>query len=853
MGVVLKHTFKNIWSKPFRTIMLVICICFASFTAALAFDMSNSIVNILRSAFGSMYGKANAIVVCNQGIDEEKFAAIGDYEKEYALLACRQTEVCMEGELGAPNTYNKREMNIYCFSDMQAFNEMKLAARTIDLADEEIVICKKYAEEFHLNVGDQVTLNGDPLNEEQTEFVTGTFTVKDIVPYHGVLSAGYDVLVSEEGMKSLSSENAVNYVGAYCKLANEKEVKDFCREVSANLPMSQAENLVDGTLITSQISQVTAVFYFIFIISLLLVIFVTISLSERIMVERMSTIGTLRSLGVSPRTTTIIVLMENALYGLLGGILGVLAYVKVRDPLFNSVFSINSGSELELTMDLGKVSMLTMVLVVVGTIAVECICPIKELIRAVKTPIRDIIFDTKDAEFKYGKKSLIAAIVLASIGIPCLVVASAFAKENVLLLTLGMMLPIGALFLGYPHLLRGICNLLAKFFEKRSMPVAQLACVQASTKKANVGNSRLCVMAVTLCLMLFSIVAPLNAVFDHQSSDADIVISQLKADSEAYACIAEMPHVTGMELLYVNSPSVVIGTARIDEFLSPERAQSAEEFALDNITLAGMNGAPKMCKWFLDVPETIGENEIVITETLGRKYNVKVGDEMEIFFNPYGENPVRKTLRVAGVACSTYFDVSDTTFIMNQDIYKDLYGDEPYELFVKSDDPQASLEKISQYTANIAESAELRGDYEVRKKNENAGMSTLFYLIMAMGIGLTIIAVISNQVVGFESRKRECAVLISTAMSKGKVKRMFFLESLLSAVLAIGLAVGISFGMKAAMMNFVKLLSFSFPNVTDISGTVLIACGLLLAFTLTILDPLRHLRKMKTAEQLKYE
>lgn len=844
MGIVLKHTFKNIWSKPFRTLMLVICILFASFTAALAFDMSNSIVNILRSAFTSMVGDANAYIVCPQGMDETAFDGTESYDKEYVMLSAGNLEIYLDND--DEFTYNKRTLEIFSAQDQDMLNKLHLTAKEVVLGDSDMVICKKYAEEFHLQIGDQVTLDGE-------EGATATFTIVDIQPCFGVLETGYSVLISEAGMKNLTAEQDIDYQLAFVKLANEKEVKDFCKDMTANLPMARIENMVDGKMVTEEVDSITTVFYFIFIIALLLVIFVTISLSERIMVERMSTIGTLRSLGVSTSATTVIVLLENVFYGLLGGVLGVMTYALIRDPMFNSIFSISSGSDIELEMNLGSVSTLTMVLVVLGTIAVECFCPIKELLRAVKTPIRDIIFDNKDTAFKYSKITLFASIILACVSVPCVVLSTTIMRGNIPVIVTGMICGIAALFLGYPHLLRGACKLLSKFCEKFNKPVAQMACIQASTKKSSVANSRLCVMSVTMCLLLLLIVAPLSAIFGKKEAECDVVVTGLSEEREAYEFIKEIPGVSDVEYYYVIYANTVVGTSRIEEYLSPNRATDNPNFELDEILMCGMDGEPKMLQTLVDVPKTVGDDEIIITETLAERYDLEVGENLEILFNPQGQEPVRKNFTIAGLYNSTYSDTSNDTFLINQNTYRAIYKDYPNEVFVRCEDPETVKKTIEKYASNLCKEVYTIDEFQEMKEQSNAGLNTLFYVIIGVGVAMTVVSIISNQIVAFEGRKRETAVLISTAMSKGKVKKMFLLESLISSVLAILLALGIALGLRSNLMDLVKWMSFVFPDVLDIPG-LLTFCGImLLVFTLTILRPIKQVRKMKTAEQLKYE
>ena len=54
MKIILKHTFKNIISKPLRTGLLLFCVTICSFAAMLVFDMSGSIEHVLTSFYGQI-------------------------------------------------------------------------------------------------------------------------------------------------------------------------------------------------------------------------------------------------------------------------------------------------------------------------------------------------------------------------------------------------------------------------------------------------------------------------------------------------------------------------------------------------------------------------------------------------------------------------------------------------------------------------------------------------------------------------------------------------------------------------------------------------------------------------------
>ena len=122
-------------------------------------------------------------------------------------------------------------------------------------------------------------------------------------------------------------------------------------------------------------------------------------------------------------------------------------------------------------------------------------------------------------------------------------------------------------------------------------------------------------------------------------------------------------------------------------------------------------------------------------------------------------------------------------------------------------------------------------------KKNNAISKALLYAVIAAAIALSSIGMISNQMIGFEGRKRECAVLLATSMTRKYLARMLFGEVLIRI-------------MKKAFENS-EMLALPIEIHYD---TVILLWGIMvLIFALTVLLPIRNMRKMKIAEQLKYE
>ena len=840
MGVIFKHTLKNMFSKPFRTIMLVLCILICSFAGMMTFDMSNSVRNVLESAFLSMFGDSNVIVSANNGLAESDFEGLPAHDK--TMFTGNRTTFNVPGN-DKYAYFNEKSILIYS-ADIAAINEMDLVAADVDLAEDEVAIPKTLAEELDLSTGDTIEF----FDEEEKAHA---FTVKSILTYKGMLSEKYNVVMPLEGFSELFGED-FKFVGAYVRVHDRGDVGKFCTAMEENTQGIETEDLINGEMVQQNVNSVTSIFAILFLICLMLVIFVTISLSERIMVERMGTVGTLRSLGVSPNATALIVLFENALYGLIGGVLGSTLYVLTRDPIFNNVFSLNSGSDIELEMNLGNVSVIAWIGVIIGAVVIECLCPIKELLKATRTSIRDLIFDNKDTDYKYTKKTLAASILFAVLGIAGLVMVLTKTMEGLAVVFLTIVLLVAALFLGYPFILRRISKILEKHFIKKDCPVAAFACVQARTKKASVGISRLFVMAVAMGLVLFVLSTSYVNFCSRPEADADVVVTGLSEEGKAFEYFNDIEGVTEVEFMNYNwGTKFIIGD---DDLKAAENANSKEMRDLYHTAiLVGAEGDFKLFNAIKDLPETIGDDEIYMDKSIAKKLGYSVGDEIPMIMGANGEKALNKTMKLAGYCDSIKFAAGAAVYVVSLDNYNAIFEDHPTSAYLRCEDPKGVVDTIKERSGCMINSVLTMDDYMEEVKAQNAGMSTLLYMLIGMGVILTFVAVVSNQTIGFSGRRRECAVLVSTAMSRGKLKKAFFTESLISSIVALVVAIPFAAVVAGLFQKALEMIEMNFGLSIDLLPTMAFIFGLFVLFVSTVLMPIKHIRKMKIAEQLKYE
>ena len=112
----------------------------------------------------------------------------------------------------------------------------------------------------------------------------------------------------------------------------------------------------------------------------------------------------------------------------------------------------------------------------------------------------------------------------------------------------------------------------------------------------------------------------------------------------------------------------------------------------------------------------------------------------------------------------------------------------------------------------------------------------------------------SNQIIGFEGRKKECAVMISTSMSRKTLSGILFREMLITSLAASTFGVAVSTLLIVVLKRAFEMAENIYLIIDINPGVILKLWALMtIVFTLTVLFPIRNLKKMKLSEQLKYE
>lgn len=824
--MLLKYTLKNMFAKPGRLFLLMLCIFAACFTALLALDMSSSVKNLLHNFLSNYTGSADYMVTEQiKGLDDSFFASAPECDVVYFQYGMK-TETTRTEKL---YTYALSEhVSVYGLSDLEKSYKIGLIQTPLTLAEDEIAVNRKYAEKYDIHVGDPYTFtdyNGDPF----------TVTVREIIDGKGFLFQGRGATVICNIAVTNKQNNSKQYSAAFVDVVSD-DYEAFEAAVKAEDPTVELNEMYIGEMEEDIIGQISLIFYLLFVLTFILVIFVTFSFTEKIITERMSVIGTLRSVGISRRKATFILILENVMYGLVGSIAAVLLYSVIRPVVLESFLTIvgtDDGSAPDFADILSKTPVWVYIAVIAGAVLLEVLSPLAETLRAVKKPIRDIIFANQDTEYQVSAAKTVIGAVLIAAGL-----LLGFLLKNMAVKIIAILLIVIGAACVVQMTVRFLSGLLQKLFARLHMPVAEFAALETGSKKCNMGNTILAVTTLIAASAIFIIGSSFIYWMDQPGYDTDVIISGIRNEKdEEYMFLTELDGVKEYEFTYETNDSITFN----DE----------ESNLVSNYTVCAQPLTGQLLRFHPLPSEPLAEDEVLMASSLARKNGFTVGDTIHINFRNYGFFPISKDLKLVG----TYDlsgDLDGGAMMIAPALYHSLYGHKADELLIRSDQPE--------HIKELAENA-LTGDENVRTASElaeeehrdNAKLKAALWGVVAAMMILTLIGISGNQLIGFEGRRKEYALLHSTAMPRRKLSRLILLENAFTFACSVLLAVLFSIPVTMLISHIFDQIDAGITLVAQFGAQVMFCLFTWCIVMLTALSPIRMLRRMNTAQEIKYE
>lgn len=810
MSIVGRLTLRNITGKPMRSLAIIVALAASAFALLYCIGGRDAPEQQLRIMLLNLYGGAEIRMMDTERNLEVDPAQLPAGSKVLLRAGVNATAVTAKGEYAVNGV----------FVEPGAALSFKITETELQPGD-GVLISEAFAKKAGLKAGDSLTVNGDGGSFE--------FKVTAVSSDKYLRRNTMSLYMSLESVRKIGGITGNGYSAAFIDIPDDLDAAKTTVELSKK---DCFKNYLISALLTDDmldnVENQTMVFYLIFASIMLMTMFLTFSMSRHIANERLAVIGTLRSLGGSFVSTSRVLLIESAVYGLIGGALGAVGFVFGGEAAISAMF----GS----VPDDWSIPVLLYPAAVLFAIVIQLIAQAGALIKAVKTPVRDIIFSSRDTDYRLSlKKSLIGTVILAA-GI----VAGNLSEEIVMSIVALTLISVGAVML-LPLLLRGLSKVFVKLFAALKMPCAKLAASECSHKKSAVASTQLTFAALTITTAIFITALSIAQLYDPDVNNFDARID-ISLNHAATDELLDMPEITEREYLSQYWEDVSINGGKK---MSVCIAAYSDFKLYTGITGVGTEPA---------------DDELCISETFAKRLGIKPGDTLEITdYNifEYDDNgkpvnyPVYK-LKVRSL-CSTMVHYNDT-IVVSRNWFKKNYGDIVSRAFINlrsKDDIDSVRTKIEKVRRGVSVDSVEEINANIKEDADN--ILTILYGMTGVGCVLALLGAVSNAVIGFEQSRRKYAVLHSVAASKQKLSKLILLETLFSSLTAGVLAMGTGLILTSLIKTAMSGLGIGLEVVFDIPLTGAFIAALIAALLLSSIKPITSLRRMNTAVELKYE
>lgn len=803
MQIFIKLILRNITIKPFRTLVIVLCLAAVSLTFSLCLTISSASNTAVEDMIRSSMGRTDITMQ-----DERGFETLPELPAD-----CESLPVILAGSYFQVHDINNykyvQKRSVYVIGvDTERAAKFGFLPECTAPSENEAVISYALSQRFSYDIGDEITLPCADGSEI-------TLTVSEIVLNKNDLSVmTLAVITAPETARTVLASPGTSATIIYIDAPDGKE-SETAEQLRTEYRAFQVDQVTGTPESRDSIRSVTRAFLIIFAVTLLMILFIISTFSKNIAVERLAVIGTLRSIGAEKGSASLTLLTECAVYGMIGGIIGTVIFYALKDTFLGNMIPRVDGIG-------GSVSVPPYVPVfgLVIPAVISCAVSFASLIRTSKMPVKDIIFGGKDNVYQpsvsgavTGTICIFVAVILfmGSFGfIPSLVGLAAFVTGICLVL---------------PKILSAVSKITAKHTYGGRFPVMRFALIQSGTKKTAVMGTVICTAVVMMTASLYILSRSAEGLYSVRNFNCDAVITNLSERSEYY------------DIISADSKEFIYTAAETTELNGRQTS----------VSIFGYHRS-EMFKGLRDLPESLGNDEIALDRQMMKRLAIHEGDSVTLTLKHDTVRPVTLTFTAVKGIDSVYFDQKCNAAVISLDTYKSVYHDYPSMLLVRGDtelmhrqliDKNAEFETAEEYYARMDEGSE--------------SITGLLDALAVIGILLAVISVSGQQMIGFEQRRHELAVLRSQGMSISQLSKMLLCETLLTAVLPVLLYLCTGRFVILIIEQTLSSLDMQIPISYEHLGIAEFIAVMAAAVILTVLIPIFSLKRMNTAEQLKCE
>ena len=810
MRIIITHILRNIKEKKGRSLLIILSLMIASVVFILNLTIPNQIVETKAKQSRDAIGKSDVLV-----------ASYVPFNINDIKLSNEESKIVGVNDL---YTIHKDKTLVIYGTDIKEASNINLIDN-IDLLDNEIIISKTTADKYKYKLNDIITID---LMDSKYEL-----KIKDIVEAKGLLSfKSLSGIINNDTYNKITSDENNKYRTYYIDVLNNEKVDDVKKYIQDNNDKKEymVEKLVDEEKIREDNYYTQFILLVIMIMATIMIFFVVNTLNKMIVMERMPVIGTFRSVGASKFKMNMLLVLENSIYGLLGGSVGALVSILIN----NFAASMLTGTTIKASVPVNN-----LISGIIFTICLEVFMSLASIIKSNKYSIKEIMFEGKNSKAGFNIKESIISFILILLSI---ITYFVIGDTNSLLSTLSLIMfwvgiayfiPTMMLFLS-----KIICGI-AKMINSGSLLMAGK---NLGFNKLLISSTRLVVISTSIMLVIVNISMSFNSMIDSykvQFSGYDGTIRDVSKKYNEYASLNNVDNVKNIEYTFMYSND--------DITYNDGKTLDAGPMFL------GMDKSNPSIKQLDYKINDLKDDECLFDEILLKNNNLKVGDTIDFYLKTQDSHI---KVKIVGTVNSYYMSTQREIVVLTDDVFKQKITEVPFSIEFSVNDNNKVRDTIELMERELKDpdiTIWTIDDFcNIQRKNINSFMS-LFYIIIALSLILSFVGIINNQLISFMERTKEIAVLNSICMSKSQLRRMLVIENITSNIVACAFG----FGVSIMSLRYMNKLMYGIKMYTDVQyqyNVGLMIMGIVLVVLLsTVIVPIKKMKKINVVEAIKYE
>ena len=810
MRIIITHILRNIKEKKGRSLLIILSLMIASVVFILNLTIPNQIVETKAKQSRDAIGKSDVLV-----------ASYVPFNINDIKLSNEESKIVGVNDL---YTIHKDKTLVIYGTDIKEASNINLIDN-IDLLDNEIIISKTTADKYKYKLNDIITID---LMDSKYEL-----KIKDIVEAKGLLSfKSLSGIINNDTYNKITSDENNKYRTYYIDVLNNEKVDDVKKYIQDNNDKKEymVEKLVDEEKIREDNYYTQFILLVIMIMATIMIFFVVNTLNKMIVMERMPVIGTFRSVGASKFKMNMLLVLENSIYGLLGGSVGALVSILIN----NFAASMLTGTTIKASVPVNN-----LISGIIFTICLEVFMSLASIIKSNKYSIKEIMFEGKNSKAGFNIKESIISFILILLSIITYFVIgdtnSLLSALSLIMFWVGIAYFIPTMMLFLSKIICGI----AKMINSGSLLMAGK---NLGFNKLLISSTRLVVISTSIMLVIVNISMSFNSMIDSykvQFSGYDGTIRDISKKYNEYASINNVDNVKNIEYTFMYSND--------DITYNDGKTLDAGPMFL------GMDKPNPSIKQLDYKINDLKDDECLFDEILLKNNNLKVGDTIDFYLKTQDSHI---KVKIVGTVNSYYMSTQREIVVLTDDVFKQKITEVPFSIEFSVNDNNKVRDTIELMERELKDpdiTIWTIDDFcNIQRKNINSFMS-LFYIIIALSLILSFVGIINNQLISFMERTKEIAVLNSICMSKSQLRRMLVIENITSNIVACAFG----FGVSIMSLRYMNKLMYGIKMYTDVQyqyNVGLMIMGIVLVVLLsTVIVPIKKMKKINVVEAIKYE